>query len=93
MPIKGLIFETVAGETAVFECHLESECELTWLKDNKALDDKLADRVVRSSSDDATYRLELQNVTEEDSGTYTAIARNGDSCATCTAHLLVEKSK
>lgn len=76
----------------MFECQLESKVELTWLKDNKPLRDKLADRVVRSSSDDGTHKLELQNVTEADSGTYTAWAQTDSGYATCTAQLVVGKS-
>lgn len=66
---------------------------MTWLKDNKALEDKLADRVVKSATDDHTYRLELQHVHELDSGIYTALAQTKDQSATCTAQLVVQGSK
>lgn len=61
-----------------------------WLKDNKPLDDKLADRINITSSENI-FKLQIQNVLESDSGIYTARAANGDGAATCTAQLIVEK--
>lgn len=66
---------------------------MQWLKDNKPLDDKLADRVITKEADNLTYSLEIQHCREEDTGTYTARAINGAENAACTAQLTVEKCK
>ncbi|KAK0094450.1 hypothetical protein PV326_010858, partial [Microctonus aethiopoides] len=87
--IEGINVEP--GECATFECTLESSisCRMQWFKDNKPLNDKLADRV-NITSTDKSYKLEIKNVLESDSGIYTARAANGDGNATCTAQLIVE---
>lgn len=77
----------------MFECQLNSESNVTWLKDNKALEDRLADRVTKSSSSDHAYRLEIIHLSERDSGIYTALAKNSEGSSTCTAQLLVKESK
>lgn len=77
----------------MFECQLDTEAQVTWLKDNKALEDKLADRVVKSSLADNRHRLELQSLIEYDSGIYTALAQNKEGSSTCTAQLQVQKSE
>lgn len=64
-----------------------------WLKDNKPLDEKLAERVTSSTVNNSTFKLEIENVTESDSGIYTARAVNGDGASTCTAQLVVQKCK
>lgn len=86
--------EFTAGECATFECTLESSisCRMQWFKDNKPLNDKLADRV-NITSTDKSYKLEIKNVLESDSGIYTARAANDDGNATCTAQLIVENRK
>lgn len=81
-----------AGETAVFECEVEGADNVVWLKDNRPLSDKLADRIVISKENDV-FRLEIRNVSETDSGTYTARADNGCGVSYSTAHLIVEKCK
>ncbi|KAK0180904.1 hypothetical protein PV327_003237 [Microctonus hyperodae] len=88
---KQAIVHVIAGECATFECTLESSisCRMQWFKDNKPLNDKLADRV-NITSTDKSYKLEIKNVLESDSGIYTARAANGDGNATCTAQLIVE---
>ncbi|KAI4489747.1 hypothetical protein M0804_003929 [Polistes exclamans] len=81
------------GEVATFECTLVMADETTkiqWLKDNKPLNDKLADRVIQSS-DEKSFKLQIQNVHESDSGIYIARAMNGDGQATCTAQLVVQE--
>lgn len=60
-----------------------------WLKDNKPLDDKLADRI-KITSTEKSFKLEITNVIVSDSGIYTARAANGEGNATCTAQLVVE---
>lgn len=77
----------------MFECQLSTEAHVTWLKDNKALEDRLADRVTKSSTDDHSYRLDIVHLMERDSGIYTALAQNQEGSATCTAQLLVRESK
>lgn len=63
---------------------------MVWLKDNKPMDDRLADRMTTTLDGD-TYKLEIENVLESDSGIYTAHASNGDGQATCTAQLVVQE--
>lgn len=87
--IHGLSVEP--GENAKFSCQIDEESTVQWLKDNKPLDDKLADRVIIKEAGDLTHVLEIQHCREEDSGTYTARAINGTENASCTAQLIVEK--
>ncbi|XP_052566290.1 obscurin isoform X7 [Culex pipiens pallens] len=87
--IHGLCVEP--GENAKFSCQLDERSSVQWLKDNKPLDDKLADRVITKEADNLTYSLEIQHCREEDTGTYTARAINGAENAACTAQLTVEK--
>lgn len=65
---------------------------MQWLKDNKPMEDKLADRVVTTMSDNMC-KLEIQNVHESDSGIYIARALNANGEATCTAQLVVQQCK
>lgn len=65
---------------------------LQWLKDNKPMEDKLADRVTAIITDNVC-KLEIQNVHESDAGIYIARALNGNGEATCTAQLVVQKCK
>lgn len=81
-----------AGENAVFECEVEGVTKLTWLKDNRPLSDRLADRIT-ITEENGVYRLEIKNITETDSGTYTARAENDCGVSFSTAHLIVEKCK
>ncbi|CAL7949959.1 unnamed protein product [Xylocopa violacea] len=80
------------GEMAAFECtllHTNASTRVQWLKDNKPLDDRLADRVTASATG-KTFRLQLQNVLESDSGIYIARAMNSEGQSTCTAQLIVQ---
>ncbi|XP_063991065.1 obscurin isoform X7 [Diachasmimorpha longicaudata] len=89
---KQAVMHVIAGESATFECTLEtsgSASRLHWLKDNKPLDDKLADRINITSTENS-FKLKILNVMESDTGIYTARAANGDGNATCTAQLIVE---
>ena len=83
-----------AGETARFECSVSGTeaTRLTWLKDNKPLDDKLADRVTKTVKDNK-FRLEILNVHEQDTGLYTACATNANGSSSCTAHMEVQRCK
>lgn len=72
-------------------CQLDEHSDVQWLKNNKPLDDKFADRVIMSEGNDSTYTLEIQHCRESDSGSYTARAINGTENAACTAQLIVEK--
>lgn len=63
------------------------------MKDNKALEDPLADRMRFSEGANNSYKMELVHCSETDTGTYIARATNGFENATCTAQLIVEKRK
>lgn len=85
-----------AGHNAIFECEVASDTptSMTWLKDNRLMEDKLADRVLISSQDDnSKFKLELQHCRESDSGVYTARATNVIGNASCTAQLVVQECK
>ncbi|XP_076165903.1 obscurin isoform X4 [Ptiloglossa arizonensis] len=87
------LIHAVAGEMAVFECtllHTDSTTLVQWLKDNKPLEDRLADRVTASAVG-KTFKLTLQNVLESDSGIYIARAMNSQGQSTCTAQLVVQQ--
>lgn len=86
-------FSLLAGERAVFECQMEEKSKVIWLKNNKPLEDKLADRINSLSHNDTRYRLEILGAHESDAGTYTARAVNESGASSCSALLLVEKSK
>jgi len=86
----------IAGQNALFECTLTSDTptSMTWLKDTRPLEDKLADRVLISSHEDNTrFILEVQHCRESDTGVYTARATNAVGSATCTAQLVVQERK
>jgi hypothetical protein len=68
----------------------DASTKMIWLKDNKPMDDKLADRV-KTISDGKSFKLQIENVLESDSGIYIARAANGDGQATCTAQLIVQE--
>ncbi|XP_035904935.1 obscurin isoform X5 [Anopheles stephensi] len=87
-PIRGLTVEP--GENAKFTVQVDEMSNMQWLKDNKPLDDRLADRVITKENDDLSYTLEIQHCREQDSGIYTARAINGTENASCTAQLIVE---
>jgi Immunoglobulin I-set domain len=83
-----------AGETATFNFQLDDKpVNVTWMKDNKPLEDPLQDRLKFVEGANNSYLLELTHCRESDSGTYTARATNGFENATCTAQLIVEKCK
>ncbi|XP_025269387.1 obscurin isoform X6 [Camponotus floridanus] len=91
-PKKALI-HAIAGEVATFECALlttDPTTRMQWLKDNKPMEDKLADRVITTMSD-TSCKLEIQNAHESDSGIYIARALNANGEATCTAQLVVQR--
>jgi hypothetical protein len=67
---------------------------MTWLKDNRPFEDRLADRVLISSHENnSRFMLEVQHCRESDSGVYTARATNSIGSATCTAQLVVQECK
>ncbi|GAB0092620.1 Obscurin [Sergentomyia squamirostris] len=80
------------GDKASFEIQLENEpTSVTWLKDNKPLEDRLADRVKKTELGNNSHKLELLHCREEDSGLYTARANSGSETSTCSAQLIVQK--
>ncbi|XP_061385571.1 obscurin isoform X3 [Danaus plexippus] len=79
------------GENVTFECELSNDdAKVTWLKDNRPLTDRLADRVERRASG-AAHTLRLLHCREDDSGVYTALAETQRGTATCTAQLVVHQ--
>lgn len=91
----GVISYIKAGNNATFEIQLdEKTSSVTWLKDNKPLNDRLADRITTSESDGNYYQLRIKHCCESDTGLYTAKACNSNSdSATCSAQLIVHESK
>ncbi|XP_046395310.1 obscurin isoform X4 [Ischnura elegans] len=85
-------FSCEPGETATFECELESESttSVTWLKDNRNLDDKLADRI-KMINKDRKHSLEIMHCRESDTGLYTALASNDNGVNSSTAQLIVQE--
>lgn len=78
----------------MFDIELDGSADsVTWLKDNKPMDDRYADRVRKSEVSANQHRLEIFNCAENDSGLYTARANNGTETATSTAQLIVQKSE
>ncbi|XP_049774558.1 obscurin [Schistocerca cancellata] len=80
------------GQNAIFHCKVASDSptNMTWLKDNRPMDDKLADRVKMESKDSSSFKLEIQHCRESDTGIYTAKASNVIGSSTCTAQLVVQ---
>ncbi|RZF43883.1 hypothetical protein LSTR_LSTR007219 [Laodelphax striatellus] len=84
-PIGGM------GGKAVFECEVESGCRVTWLKDNRPLPEGQSHRFTIVSSD-SSHRLEIADVTDTDTGIYTARAKNTKGLvSSCTAQLAIDK--
>lgn len=83
-----------AGEKAQFSCATDASVKnltATWLKDNKPLEDKLADRI-KILAQENHFTLELQNVMVEDSGHYTCRVSGADgNTITCSAQLEVHE--
>lgn len=92
---KILTFETIlASENALFSLQLKDKASsIIWMKNNKPLDDRLADRIKKKECESNTYTLEILHCLESDSGLYTAKVIHGLESSTCTAHLQVEKRK
>ena len=62
---------------------------MTWLRNNRPLDDRFADRVQMSESG-KTHKLIIMNCRPDDSGQYTARAANSEGATSCSAPLVVE---
>eukprot|EP00094_Tigriopus_californicus_P003329 TCALIF_03202-PA protein Name:"Similar to unc-89 Muscle M-line assembly protein unc-89 (Caenorhabditis elegans)" AED:0.27 eAED:0.27 QI:0/0.83/0.76/0.92/0.91/0.88/25/216/2842 len=82
------------GEKALLSCATDANIPgltATWLKDNKPLDDKIADRV-KVMAKENHFTLEVNGSDPEDSGQYTCrvSSPNGDTI-TCSGHLEVHK--
>ncbi|XP_071443881.1 protein Obscurin isoform X2 [Hetaerina americana] len=83
-------FSCEPGETATFECEIESSATVTWLKDNRNIDDKLADRI-KMVNLDRKHSLEILHCRESDTGLYTALATNENGVNSSTAQLVVQE--
>ncbi|XP_017045137.1 obscurin isoform X2 [Drosophila ficusphila] len=78
------------GETAHFEIQFKDQPGLvTWLKDNKPLEDRLADRITQTAAPMNSYRLDIKNCSETDAGTYTIRAQSASETTTLSAQLAV----
>ncbi|XP_033152751.1 obscurin isoform X8 [Drosophila mauritiana] len=78
------------GETAHFEIQFKDQPGLvTWLKDNKPLEDRLADRITQTAAPMNSYRLDIKNCSETDAGTYTIRAQSASETTTVSAQLAV----
>ena len=83
-----------AGEKATFDCSVESTdpsaLQLTWLHNNRPLDDRFADRI-QVLEQGKTRKLVVMNCRPDDGGLYSAMAVNDQGSTTCSASLVVEK--
>ncbi|XP_063855211.1 obscurin-like isoform X6 [Scylla paramamosain] len=89
--LKGDMVEP--GDDVAFACEVTHPLPyfVTWLKDNKPLDDKLADRIQQQDSGQQ-HVLKVLNCRMDDSGIYTAKATDENhSASTCSAQLLVQE--
>ncbi|XP_071523599.1 protein Obscurin-like isoform X2 [Panulirus ornatus] len=89
--IKGDVVEP--GESVLFGCEVAHPAPyfITWLKDSKPLDDKLADRIQQQDAGNV-HTLKVMNCRVLDSGIYTAKATDETgAAATCSAQLLVQE--
>ncbi|XP_026836119.1 obscurin isoform X2 [Drosophila erecta] len=78
------------GETAHFEIQFKDQPGLvTWLKDNKPLEDRLADRITQTAAPMNSYRLDIKNCSDTDAGTYTIRAQSASETTTVSAQLAV----
>ena len=78
----------------MFECRVQADppAVVTWLRDNKPLDDAMAERVM-ISSDGNKHTLKLLNCAKTDSGLYCARAASDGGIAVCSAQLEVDEGK
>lgn len=65
---------------------------LTWLKDNKSIENEKAGRYkAYNSEDNKVFRLEIKNAVFNDMGLYTAVASNAKGKSTCSCQLIVHE--
>ena len=85
------MFVSTAGEKATFDCAIESvpECNVTWLRNNRPLDDRFADRI-QIVAQGKTHKLLMMNCRTDDSGLYSALAVNTEGSTACSASLVVQ---
>lgn len=82
------------GENAVFEIQYEEKPGIvTWLKDNKPLNDVLADRISVSENELNYHRLTIKHCCESDSGIYTAKAVSGIQSTSSSSQLVIGEDK
>ncbi|XP_042877694.1 obscurin-like isoform X2 [Penaeus japonicus] len=100
--LKGDVVEPGDGVTFVCEVAHPAPYFITWLKDSKPLDDKLADRVQQTDTgakhalkmvdEGCKHTMQVLNCRVEDSGIYTAKATDENGVwSTCSAQLLVQE--
>lgn len=86
-------FTVTVGERAVFECEVDENVKVTWLKDNKPLSIQGESDRFTILSTDTGHRLEIYDVKDSDAGSYTARAYNTatNTSSYCTAQLAIDK--
>lgn len=84
---NSLFFSSIeVGETAKFQCQVSaSNLNVQWLKDNKVL----SGTNFRTSKNNNTYILELDNLTLEDASLYTIVASNAKESISSSSALNV----
>ena len=90
------LYVFVAGEKAIFSCAVDvgaKGCTASWLKDNKPLDGKMADKA-KITAKENVFSLELSGVQSGESGQYSCRVTDGNQVTiTCSANLEVHSRK
>ena len=86
----------IAGEKALFSCAVDvgaQGCTASWLKDNKPLDGKMADKA-KITAKENVFTLEISGVQSADSGQYSCrVTDQNQVTITCSANLEVHSRK
>ena len=86
----------IAGEKALFSCAVDvgaQGCTASWLKDNKPLDGKMADKA-KITAKENVFTLEISGVQSGDSGQYSCrVTDQNQVTITCSANLEVHSRK
>ena len=87
---------SIAGEKALFSCAVDvgaQGCTASWLKDNKPLDGKMADKA-KITAKENVFTLEISGVQSGDNGQYSCrVTDQNQVTITCSANLEVHSRK